>query len=86
MGEVPLHVAFSSRGGERGLAESIAGVPRSQETSPPQDLSVGICLGPCGGPGGGGGGGLMSEGPLGAWLVLAGRGESRGTHGTHVMV
>ena len=29
-------------------------VPRSQEIAPPQDPTVGLCLGPCGGPKGGG--------------------------------
>ena len=36
---------------DKGLA---TGLPRSNETVPPWDPTVGLCLGPYGGPGGGG--------------------------------
>ena len=38
---------------ERCPTRAATGVPRSLETTPPWDPTVGICLGPCGGPRGG---------------------------------
>ena len=46
------------------MVADATGVPRSQETAPPWDPQVGLCLGPYGGPLGSGGHFLMSEEPL----------------------
>ena len=47
--QIPRHV-FGIR---LGKGVGVTGVPRPEETAPPQDPAVGVCLGPYGGPRGG---------------------------------
>jgi hypothetical protein len=63
MSEVPLYLTVRHCAPRVLGILLITGVPRSSETTPPWDPTVGSCLGSYSGPRGGGGL-LMSEAPL----------------------
>ena len=65
-----MATVYSACGMSNGIKSSacVTGVPRSEETAPHSDPTVGMCLGPYGGPRGGGLC-LMSEVPLNGFRV-----------------